>query len=279
MRSVVASHGPGSNPRGNTTCNAILLQCFRFYRSSVFNILDRHCPPSSDVLPLNLAQKSQNSKIDQNGPDIVYRPENFTGCPRQARKLHGLPGTGPNQTLEEFNRHDIAGASSERRPPAAAPQEIFARQPRDVAPSVTHGRAQGAALNAHRPASSGALHVPSSPTSAQQASPEQTSQRDRRAISSRETAPSVTQLCATKGGQRAGSRVRRPRRAKSARRSGRSPSATGELRASMRKRRPSLTQNCATLAQKSGVVGRPLQDKRAAVCARACEEGGAVSFS
>ncbi|KZV58183.1 hypothetical protein F511_35098 [Dorcoceras hygrometricum] len=54
MRSVVASHGPGSNPRGNATCNAILLQCIRFYRSSVFNILDRHCPPSSDVLPLNL---------------------------------------------------------------------------------------------------------------------------------------------------------------------------------------------------------------------------------
>ncbi|KZV13523.1 putative WRKY transcription factor 69-like [Dorcoceras hygrometricum] len=54
MRSAVASHGPGSNPRGNAICNAILLQCFRFYRSSVFNILDRHCPPSSDVLPLNL---------------------------------------------------------------------------------------------------------------------------------------------------------------------------------------------------------------------------------
>ncbi|KZV29805.1 hypothetical protein F511_43724 [Dorcoceras hygrometricum] len=38
-----------------------------------------------------------------------------------ARKLHGLPGTGPNITLEEFSRHDIAGASPERRPPPAAP--------------------------------------------------------------------------------------------------------------------------------------------------------------
>ncbi|KZV29962.1 hypothetical protein F511_23767 [Dorcoceras hygrometricum] len=60
MRSVVASHGPASNPRGNATCNAILLQCFRFYRSSVFNILDRHCPPSSDVLPLNLKEISRH---------------------------------------------------------------------------------------------------------------------------------------------------------------------------------------------------------------------------
>ncbi|KZV06711.1 hypothetical protein F511_45807 [Dorcoceras hygrometricum] len=33
-----------------------------------------------------------------------------------ARKLHGLPGIGPNQTLEEISRHDIAGASPERRP-------------------------------------------------------------------------------------------------------------------------------------------------------------------
>ncbi|KZV37017.1 hypothetical protein F511_26692 [Dorcoceras hygrometricum] len=40
-----------------------------------------------------------------------------------ARKLQGLPGTGPNQTLEEISRHDIAGASPERRPAAAAPHE------------------------------------------------------------------------------------------------------------------------------------------------------------
>ncbi|KZV16265.1 hypothetical protein F511_16071 [Dorcoceras hygrometricum] len=40
---------------------------------------------------------------------------------------HG-PGSnprGPNQTLEEFSRHDIAGASSERRPP---PRKISRRQ-------------------------------------------------------------------------------------------------------------------------------------------------------
>ncbi|KZV24073.1 hypothetical protein F511_26939 [Dorcoceras hygrometricum] len=101
MRSVVASHGPGSNPRGNATCNAILLQCFRFYRSSVFNILDRHSPPSWDVLPLNLAQKSQNFKIDQNGSDIEYRPDIFTGCP-------GQPELNPRK---QISRHDIAGAS------------------------------------------------------------------------------------------------------------------------------------------------------------------------
>ncbi|KZV50804.1 hypothetical protein F511_16123 [Dorcoceras hygrometricum] len=93
---------------------------------------------------------------------------------------------------------------------------IFARQPCDVAPSATHGRAQGAALSAHRPASSGALHAPSSPTSAQQASPEQLSPCDQRPISSREEVPSVAQLRATKSGQRADSRVGRPRRTTSA---------------------------------------------------------------
>ncbi|KZV38545.1 hypothetical protein F511_20259 [Dorcoceras hygrometricum] len=178
-----------------------------------------------------------------------------------------LLSSRPNKTLEEISRHDVTGALPERRPSAAVPHEIFARQPCDVAPSATHGRAQGAALSAHRPASSGALHVPSSPTSVQQASPEQPSPRDQRPISSREAAPSVAQRRATKRGQRAGSRVGQPRRATSARCSGRSPSATGELRASMRKLRPALTQNCATLAQKSGIVDRPLRVKRAAVCA------------
>ncbi|KZV55464.1 hypothetical protein F511_31064 [Dorcoceras hygrometricum] len=39
-----------------------------------------------------------------------------------ARKLHGLPGTGPNKTLEGISRHDIAGASS-----AGRHHEFFAR--------------------------------------------------------------------------------------------------------------------------------------------------------
>ncbi|KZV28168.1 ruvB-like protein 1 [Dorcoceras hygrometricum] len=48
-----------------------------------------------------------------------------------ARKLHGLPGTGPNQTLEEISRHDIAGASPERRPAGGRHQQKFAATGRD----------------------------------------------------------------------------------------------------------------------------------------------------
>ncbi|KZV48811.1 dentin sialophosphoprotein-like [Dorcoceras hygrometricum] len=54
MRSVVSSHGPGSNPRGNAICNAILLQSFPVLQIFGLQYLDRHRPPSSDVLPLNL---------------------------------------------------------------------------------------------------------------------------------------------------------------------------------------------------------------------------------
>ncbi|KZV42587.1 hypothetical protein F511_29650 [Dorcoceras hygrometricum] len=54
MRSVVASHGPGSNPRGNAICNAILLQCFPVLQIFELQYLDHHRPPSSDVLPLTL---------------------------------------------------------------------------------------------------------------------------------------------------------------------------------------------------------------------------------
>ncbi|KZV19822.1 villin-4-like [Dorcoceras hygrometricum] len=85
LRSVVASHGPGSNPRGNAICNAILLQSFSVLQIFGLQYLDRHRPPSLDVLPLNLAQKLKISKSTKTGPDIAYRPENFTGCPEQAR--------------------------------------------------------------------------------------------------------------------------------------------------------------------------------------------------
>ncbi|KZV26251.1 hypothetical protein F511_19827 [Dorcoceras hygrometricum] len=72
MRSVVASHGPGSNPRG------------------------------PKILKFQNRPKRARHRIS-------------------ARKLHGLPETGPNQTLEEISRHDIVGASPERRPAAAPP--------------------------------------------------------------------------------------------------------------------------------------------------------------
>ncbi|KZV30806.1 hypothetical protein F511_33840 [Dorcoceras hygrometricum] len=79
MRSVVASHGPGSNPRG-----------------------------------------PKISKFQNRPKRARYRIP--------ARKLHGLPGTGLNQTLEEISRHDIAGASSERRPTTAPPPQKSRRQ-------------------------------------------------------------------------------------------------------------------------------------------------------
>ncbi|KZV26579.1 hypothetical protein F511_07544 [Dorcoceras hygrometricum] len=62
MRSVVASHGPGSNPRGNAICNAILLQSFPVLQIFGLQYLDRHRPPSSDVLPLNLARTNPRKK-------------------------------------------------------------------------------------------------------------------------------------------------------------------------------------------------------------------------
>ncbi|KZV40271.1 inactive poly [Dorcoceras hygrometricum] len=113
MRSVVASHGPGSNPMGNAICNAILLQSFPVLQIFGLQYLDCHHPPSSDVLPLDLAQKLKISKSIKTGPDIAYRPENFTGCPGQAR----------TKTLEEI-RPAVTTSPETRRSggrPAAAP--------------------------------------------------------------------------------------------------------------------------------------------------------------
>ncbi|KZV16729.1 senescence-associated carboxylesterase 101-like [Dorcoceras hygrometricum] len=107
MRSVVASHGPGSNPRGNAICNAILLQSFPVLQIFGLQYLDRHCPPSSDVLPLNLAQKLKISKSIKTGPGIAYRPET-------SRATRDRPE--PNPRRNQTSRHDIAGDSPERLP-------------------------------------------------------------------------------------------------------------------------------------------------------------------
>ncbi|KZV23998.1 hypothetical protein F511_19308 [Dorcoceras hygrometricum] len=110
-------------------------------RSSVFNILDRHCPPSLDVLPLNLAQKSQNFKIDQNGPDIEYWPEN-------SRAARDRPEQNPRRIQPSRHPRSFTGC---RPLAAAATHEIRARQPRNVAPSAKHGRAQHRAKREARP--------------------------------------------------------------------------------------------------------------------------------
>ncbi|KZV33224.1 hypothetical protein F511_44267 [Dorcoceras hygrometricum] len=96
-------------------------KAFRFYRSSVFNILIVistvfGCPPTKSSPKI--------SKFQNRPKRARYRIP--------ARKLHGLPGTGPNQTLEEFSRHDIAGASPERRPTGGGATRKIARQPRET---------------------------------------------------------------------------------------------------------------------------------------------------
>ncbi|KZV49882.1 nuclear matrix constituent protein 1-like protein-like [Dorcoceras hygrometricum] len=111
MRSVVASHGPGSNPRGNAICNAILLQCFPVLQIFGLQYLDRHCPSSSDVLPLNLAQKLKISKSIKTGPT------SHTG-PKTSRAARDRPESNPRRI--QTSRHNIAGDSPERRPAGGA---------------------------------------------------------------------------------------------------------------------------------------------------------------
>ncbi|KZV15938.1 hypothetical protein F511_08729 [Dorcoceras hygrometricum] len=94
MRSVVASHGPGSNPRGNAICNAILLQSFPILQIFGLQYLDRHRPPSSDVLPLNLDPTSCTD-------------------PKTSRAAQDRPE--PNPRRKQTSCHDIAGDSPERR--------------------------------------------------------------------------------------------------------------------------------------------------------------------
>ncbi|KZV52945.1 hypothetical protein F511_24046 [Dorcoceras hygrometricum] len=112
---MVASHGPGSNPRGNATCNAILLQCFRFYRSSVFNVLDHHCPPSSDVLPLNLARTKPRSKIQPS--------QQSAGDLRRTAAPPPIRGKRTAAHIAHHRAHHRASSSIER--PASA--QLFAR--------------------------------------------------------------------------------------------------------------------------------------------------------
>ncbi|KZV17457.1 auxin transporter-like protein 5 [Dorcoceras hygrometricum] len=87
------------------------------------------------VIPVGARHKCQQ------GPKILK----FQNRPKRARyriparKLHGLPETGPNQTLEEFSRHDIAGAAAAG---GAATTKNLAAAAHNALPSTTHGRAQ-----------------------------------------------------------------------------------------------------------------------------------------
>ncbi|KZV14090.1 hypothetical protein F511_44405 [Dorcoceras hygrometricum] len=83
-------------------------------------------PRRADVIVTTVGARHKS----QQGPKILK----FQNQPKRARyriparKLHGLPETGPNKTLEEISRHDITGASPERRPPAAAPPRNHAHR-------------------------------------------------------------------------------------------------------------------------------------------------------
>ncbi|KZV24186.1 ankyrin-3 [Dorcoceras hygrometricum] len=101
MRSVVASRGPGSNPRG------------------------------SKILKFQNRPKRARYGIS-------------------ARKLHGLPGTGLNQTLEEFSRHDIAGASPEWRPAGGAATTKNSQRQRATPHQARRTAARNSAPSDHR---------------------------------------------------------------------------------------------------------------------------------
>ncbi|KZV39391.1 hypothetical protein F511_23551 [Dorcoceras hygrometricum] len=101
--------------------------------------------------------------------------------PKTSRAARDRPEPNPRRNQQSRHHRSFAGAAAA----GGGATRNFARQPRDVAPSATHGRAQEAALSAHRPASSGAPHAPSSPTSV---SPEQPSTHVQRPISSRAAA-------------------------------------------------------------------------------------------
>ncbi|KZV43164.1 hypothetical protein F511_40872 [Dorcoceras hygrometricum] len=148
MRSVVASHGPGSNPRGNAICNAILLQSFSVLQ--IFGLLylddDRSrelCGPwlpVTDLGPiLGVMQYAMQSYYK------AFRPKNLkfqnrtkpgpishTG-PKTPRAARDRPE--PNPRRNQTSRHDIAGASPERRPAGGgSTNETHDDSVRDAAP-------------------------------------------------------------------------------------------------------------------------------------------------
>ncbi|KZV18452.1 hypothetical protein F511_28666 [Dorcoceras hygrometricum] len=119
MRSVVASHGPGSNPRDNVICNAILLQSFPVLQIFGLQYLDRHRPPSS---PKNL--KFQNrSKTG---------PISHTG-PKTSRAARDRPEPNPRRNQPSRHRRRLAGA-------AAATNKNFAAAARVAAHNIAPQR-------------------------------------------------------------------------------------------------------------------------------------------
>ncbi|KZV47360.1 hypothetical protein F511_35631 [Dorcoceras hygrometricum] len=146
MRSVVASHGPGSNPRGNAICNAILLQSFPVLQIFGLQYLDRHRPPSSDVLPLNLAQKLKISNRPKTG--LI----SHTG-PKTSRAARDRPET----TLErnQPSRHRRSGgqptvATRKSRAPQGRTRPRQARRHRATSGREVAQRVQPAS-HSHRP--------------------------------------------------------------------------------------------------------------------------------
>ncbi|KZV39175.1 hypothetical protein F511_25746 [Dorcoceras hygrometricum] len=131
----------------------------------------------------------------------------------------GLPGTGPNITLEEFSRHDIAGASSDggrrRRPPpqnhtATAAQRRAKRDARPRAQQVSAGQwllqpvAQSCAKQRPASATRRATSVAQRPATFQRVSPDAAQATSTGSPPSRNHALDTGQRSCAMRGQRAG---------------------------------------------------------------------------
>ncbi|KZV22993.1 hypothetical protein F511_20394 [Dorcoceras hygrometricum] len=136
MRSVVASHGPGSNPRGNAICNAILLQSFPVLQIFGLQYLDRHRPPSSDVLPLNLKKSA-----------VTTSPE--------LHRSGGRPAAAPHEKCTAAER-DVAPSATHGRAQRLAPiahrRAISAPQASTSSVALFGQQASSAQHRAQRPA-------------------------------------------------------------------------------------------------------------------------------
>ncbi|KZV33369.1 hypothetical protein F511_13174 [Dorcoceras hygrometricum] len=97
MRSVVASHGHGSNPRGNAICNAILLQSFPVLQIFGLQYLDRHLHRLRIPKYLKFQNRSKPGPASRVGP-------------KTSRAARDRPE--PNPRRIQTSRHDIAGAAA-----------------------------------------------------------------------------------------------------------------------------------------------------------------------
>ncbi|KZV44958.1 hypothetical protein F511_16188 [Dorcoceras hygrometricum] len=122
MRSVVASHGPGSNPRGNAICNAILLESFPVLQTFGLQYFDRH------LHRLRMPKNLKISKSTKTGPTSHIGP-------KTSRAARDRPE--PNPRRNQPSRHRRSGG----RPAAAPPRRKLRAAAARTSPINTHSRA------------------------------------------------------------------------------------------------------------------------------------------